>query len=516
MSSSTVTGPMLDVRELTVSVFSAGLPVTLVHAASFIISPGEIVGLVGASGSGKTVLCRSMTRLFPPGSGMRIEGEVCYNGRNILGLSGREMANVRRRIRYVFQEPMLALNPLLKLRTQLRFAAGDIPAPGARIEEMLDLAGIKDVEDVLECYPHQVSVGMAQRVCVAMALLPAPSLVIADEPTSALDASLRFGILDLFRQVQQRTGNALLLVTHDLEIARRYATRMLEVENGEVRSVSTPVTRPGLSFRQEIAGGTRQPLLSVRNLRCSVRQARAGRFMKRDRAVLQGVTLSIPPESSVALVGESGSGKTTLARCIVGLQVPESGEIVFQGMNIFPEVRNRETIGRTMQLLFQSNGMAFDPRMTIRESLAEAFQRNLPEGQDLREEELRIMEALQLPHDCLERYPRQLSGGQLQRAGLARALAAHPKLLVLDEPTSALDTVTAARLLELLRSLQAQENFSLFYITHDICTAVEFCDRLAVLEEGKIVEEGPGRNILDHPAHPVTARLLRDSRIGVS
>ena len=254
-------------------------------------------------------------------------------------------------------------------------------------------------------------------------------------------------------------------------------------------------------------------LLEVNALCYTVRLGSMTSFRKRTKPLLKGVSLLVEEGRSVALLGESGSGKTTLARCIVGLQEPDSGTITYNGINIYPETVNRKAIGLEIQMLFQASGASLDPSQTVLDSLAEAIDIRAGKTSKTTAEAERLVASVGLSQDCLGRVPSQLSGGQRQRIALARVLSVAPRLLVLDEPTSALDALTSAELLRFLKSMQAKEGFALLFITHNVLTALDFCDRVAVLHDGVIVEEGSSEDLHRYPRHEYTEQLLQDSRI---
>jgi peptide/nickel transport system ATP-binding protein len=254
-------------------------------------------------------------------------------------------------------------------------------------------------------------------------------------------------------------------------------------------------------------------LLEVNTLCSTLRPGSITSFRRKRRPLLKGVSLRIEEGTSLALLGESGSGKTTLARCIVGLQKPDSGTISYNGINLFPHAENRKAIGAAIQMLFQASGASLDPCMTVLDSLAEGLTLREGKSSQTAAEAERLMSSVGLSRDCLGRFPSQLSGGQRQRIALARVLSAAPRLLVLDEPTSALDALTSEQLLQLLKSMQAKEGFSLLFITHHVQTALSFCDRVAVLHNGMIVEEGSSEDLARRPRHEYTRQLLEDSGI---
>jgi ABC-type glutathione transport system ATPase component len=261
-------------------------------------------------------------------------------------------------------------------------------------------------------------------------------------------------------------------------------------------------------------------LLEVDDLRYAVRLDSMTSFRKKNTPLLRGVSFHVDEGESVALLGGSGSGKTTLARCIAGLQKPDAGSMFYKGINIFPRIENRLATGVEIQILFQASGASLDPRMTVLDSLSEGIgsragntHSRAGNTHSRAGEAGRLVSSVGLPGDCLGRFPSQLSGGQRQRVALARLLAVAPRLMLLDEPTSALDALTAVQLLRLLKSLQAERGFSLLVITHDVRTALAYCDRVAVLHDGLIVEEGPGADVSRRPQHEYTKRLLKDSNI---
>jgi peptide/nickel transport system ATP-binding protein len=252
-------------------------------------------------------------------------------------------------------------------------------------------------------------------------------------------------------------------------------------------------------------------LLEVDGLCYTVRLDSMTSFRRRTKPLLKGVSLFVEEGTSVALLGESGSGKTTLARCIVGLQEPDSGKITYNGINIFPQTRNRDSIGVEIQMLFQASGASLDPSLTVLESLAEGIEIRAGSGSKSTAEAERLVASVGLSEECLDRLPSQVSGGQRQRIALARALSVAPRLLILDEPTSALDALTSAQLLSLLKSMQTKEGFALLFITHHVQTALTFCDRVAILHNGVIVEEGSSEDLHRHPRHEYTQQLIEDS-----
>ena len=475
---------------------------------------------------------------------MRVEGAVTFDGSNLLALGDKQIRTIRRTsIRYVFQEPASSLNPRLLLQLQTRHALAEQEGRHRsnsknNIADLCSRMGVVEPSRVMASYPHQLSVGTLQRAIIAMGMLGQPKLIIADEPTSAIDASQRFQILDLLHGQCKTRGMALLLTTHDMEIARRYADTIIVLQSGRIVECAPADVFFGnplhgnsavlLSDVQLMAGrehghdaggieacarsrdgDCRDPLLQIKDLRAASRPSPrlSRRTLKRDPdyQILEGVTLTLNEGSATGLIGESGSGKTTLARCIAGLDLPAAGKISVYGVNIFPKMQNRRELGNTIQLVFQNYSSSLDPRLDIRSTLLEGLDKQEQEAEE-KLAELCLMMAL--PPEILHRFPRELSGGQRQRVALARALAASPKLLILDEPTSALDPATQLHIVETIRRIRQLTGVAILYISHDLMTASVLCEKIAVLHQGSIVEDAETSRILKEPEHPYTRQIV--------
>ena len=527
--------PLLQVHDLRVR-FGAK---EVVRGVDFAIAPGEKLALVGESGSGKTITALSLLRLV---ADAEISGEALWEQRNMLSFSERSMRALRGgEIAMVFQEPMTALNPLLTVGAQiaevLQLKRGQTAAEAAQgAIALLAKTGIPEPERRAQALPHQLSGGQRQRAMIAMALASAPRLLLADEPTTALDVTLRGQILDLLSELQRETGMAVLLITHDLNLVRRFADRVAVMEQGllvEQGSVAEVFARPQHPYTQRlIASQPRRdvpegsvdpkvpPVLQAQGLRVAYPTPlpglrgwfRQGRF-----EAVQGVDLRLPPGRTLGIVGESGSGKSTLAQAILGL-LPFEGQLQVAGQAWQqPAMRNspaNQALRRQVQVVFQDPFSSLSPRLTVEEIVGEGLRVHAPEA-DAAERRRRVLAALdevglteaQFP-GLLARYPHAFSGGQRQRLAIARALIVQPRLLVLDEPTSALDVTIQQQVLSLLQRLQREKGLTYLLITHDVDVVRAMAHEVLVMKDGAVLEAGAVAQVLEAPVHPYTRRLV--------
>ena len=525
---------LLSVDSLTISA-RAG---TLVDDVSFEIGRGGRVGLIGESGSGKTLTALSILGLLP--EGVRATGRIDFKGTDLLGLDENELCSVRGDgISMVFQEPMTALNPVMRVGNQIAEALvihkgiSKREAQAQAIEE-LRVVGIPDVEAKARAYPHQLSGGQRQRVMIAMAIACGPDLVIADEPTTALDVTVQAQVLHLLHDLVLADGTALLLITHDLPVVAGMCDEVLVmhdgliVERGPTRSVfddpQDPYTQkligsvPELSRTSESIPTPRiaAPKVSKAAPMVAVEQVTRTFALPRRKlsespgsidAVSQ-VSFTVAVGESFGIVGESGSGKTTVARMIVGLDHPSEGRIEVAGIDVAgARGSDLKELRRTAQMVFQDPMGSLDPRMKVGSIIAEPL-RSLKIPGDHRERVAELLDAVALPSDTARRYAHEFSGGQRQRIAIARALAPHPRLLVADEPVSALDMTVQTLTLELLADLKRRFDLTLVFISHDLSVVHEVCDRVAVMQNGKIVEIGDADEVYTNPRHDYTVSLL--------
>lgn len=522
---------LLEIRDLRVTFDGT----EVVHGVNLSMAAGERLALVGESGSGKSVTALSILRLL---ESARLSGSVQWQGRELLGLDEREMRAIRGdEIAMIFQEPMTALNPLLTIGQQigevLELKKGLLRSQAwPRVLQLLQDTGIDDPERRARSYPHQLSGGQRQRAMMAMALASEPQLLLADEPTTALDASLRLQMLELLTRLQERTGMAVLLITHDLALVRHFAQRIAVMEKGHLveqgecahlfKNPQHGYTRKLLASRPDRAGLASMPepeapalleasQLSVHypirlpGMRGWFRQGRFSALQDTDFRLHAGMTLGV--------MGESGSGKTSLALAVLGL-LPCDGRLDFGGQGWRGKPATDRSLRRRVQVVFQDPFSSLSPRRTVGEIVAEGLELHQP-GLSSTQVQSRVLHALaevgltpEAFPDLLSRYPHAFSGGQRQRIALARALIIQPEVLVLDEPTSALDVTVQQQILTLLQALQKSRGMAYLLITHDLDVLRAMAHEVLVLQKGQVVERGAAEQVLSDPSHAYTRQLL--------
>jgi peptide/nickel transport system ATP-binding protein len=600
---------LLDVHDLRVHLGAQDHPAVAVDGVSFSLQRGETLALLGESGCGKSITALSILRLLPP-SGRFVGGEVRLGDTDLLRVPEARMQDVRgRRIAMIFQEPQTALNPVLSIGTQIgEVLRRHTALRGAEIRrrscELLDSVGIPEPERRCDEYPHQLSGGMKQRVMIAMALAGEPDVLIADEPTTALDVTIQAQVLELLREIKQRTGMAMILITHDLGVVAEMADRVAVMYAGQIieqadresflASPQHPYSRKLFaalpdahhrgrpltviggavpSLTQEFTGCKFEPRCEWRmpvcattppavNEPCAGRQVRCHLFAEglsssiapledvspsrpvsderitaSEKATLivedldvyfpiqrgvfkktvgqvyavDGVTMTIPAATTLALVGESGCGKTTVGKGIVRLIEPTAGKVTFGDVDL-RALRGGDLrrMRRDIQFIFQDPFASMNPRMTIADIVAEGM---IAQGlggdrQSRRREVQSLLHQVGIDASACDRYPHEFSGGQRQRICIARALAVKPKLIICDEPTSALDVSVQAQILNLLKSLQDTLGLSYLFITHNLAVVEYLAHRVAVMYLGRIVEEGTVEEVFGNMRHPYTQALL--------
>ncbi len=529
--------PLLEVKGLRVA-FN-GQPV--VHGIDFSIQAGEKLALVGESGSGKTVSALSLLKLV---HNAEVNGQALLQGRDLLRLGERELRGVRGdEVAVIFQEPMTALNPLYTVGNQiaevLQLKKGMTAAQAHKAAvELLASTGIPEPARRVNAYPHQLSGGQRQRAMIAMALASAPKLLLADEPTTALDVSLRTQMLSLLADLQRQHGMAVLLITHDLNLVRRFADRVVVMERGAVveqgavgdvfASAQHPYTRRLLASKPQRDVAERDPgvsntapVLQTDGLQVSYPVPLGGFkgwFKTGAFVAVQGISLQVQPGETLGVIGESGSGKSTLALAALGL-LPFQGRLQVAGTDWVTAQRTRQTraLRQRMQVVFQDPFSSLSPRLTVEQIVGEGLVVHRPElsAQERREAVVRALAEVGLVQDpaqggdWLQRYPHEFSGGQRQRLAIARALIVQPQLLVLDEPTSALDVTVQQQVLMLLARLQRERGLSYLLITHDVDVIRAMAHQVLVMKNGQALEHGTVEKVLQSPQHPYTQALVR-------
>ena len=502
----------------------------VVDGVSFKLDRGEVLALVGESGSGKSLTALSLLQLLPRG-GRNPTGSIQIDGNQMIGASPEILHRTRGDLAgIVFQEPMTSLNPLQRIGRQVEEAV-TLHRPGTaaeirdRVITALRSAGFADAESRLDAFPHQLSGGQRQRVMIAMAIANDPALLIADEPTTALDVTIQSQILALLARLKHERGLALLLITHDLQIVRRYADLVCVmkdgtiVESGRVAEVFAAPTHPytrmllGAVPKGKPAPLAADPptLLKADDIRVHfpIRRGMLRRTVGYVRAV-DGVSIEVREGETVGLVGESGSGKTTLAFAVLRLE-QSTGHIALAGQDIGNlDRRSLRRLRASMQIVFQDPFGSLSPRLPVGDIVAEGLRVHEP-GLSRLERENRVSAALQevgLSPDSVERYPHEFSGGQRQRIAIARAIVLQPRFIVLDEPTSALDMSVQAQIVDLLRDLQERHRLGFLFISHDLKVVRALAHRVVVMKDGKIVEQGDADAVFSRPREPYTRTLM--------
>ena len=526
-----MTEPLLTVSGLRVGF--AGHDV--VHGIDFSIASGEKLALVGESGSGKTVTALSLLRLVQNAS---LGGTATFDGQDLLSMPERALRGLRGQdIAMIFQEPMTALNPLLTVGEQivevLQLKMG-LPRAQAwpKAIQLITDTGIADAATRANAYPHQLSGGQRQRAMIAMALACQPRLLLADEPTTALDVSLRGQILDLIGSLQQKSGMAVLLITHDLNLVRRFADRLIVMERGRIVEqgpVAEVFAQPRHSYTQRLIDSKPERDLAeaepselsivaqARGLRVGYSvpmRGLAGWFRRGEFVAVQGADFQIEAGRTLGIMGESGSGKSTLALATLGL-LPSSGELRLGELTWGASTPQNQRMRRTIQVVFQDPFSSLSPRLTVEEIVGEGLLVHEPalSAADRRDRVLAGLREVGLGTDgdalaLLRRYPHEFSGGQRQRLAIARALIIKPDILVLDEPTSALDVTIQKQVLTLLQRLQRERGLSYLLITHDVAVIRAMAHHVLVMKDGLMVESGPVTEVLQRPVQAYTRQLL--------
>ncbi|MBR9766048.1 MAG: ABC transporter ATP-binding protein [Rhodobacteraceae bacterium] len=525
---------LLDIQNLDVTLALPNGPLKAVRDVTLTLEPGESLGIVGESGSGKSMTALALMRLLPRSATCEAKA-LRFDGQELRDLSDPAFARQipGPRIGMIFQEPMTSLNPVYTIgrqMTEATVARGLLSEAEARRKaiDLLDRVGIPDPEGRMSQFPHQMSGGQRQRVMIAMTLMLDPELLIADEPTTALDVTVQAQILDLLDDLRRERGMGLILISHDLAVVAERTDRVAVMYLGEMVEQGTAqdvlyrpqhdYTKALLAAIPRLDGPARVPaqvaaapevekVISATNL-CREFHSRKGLFgPKKTVRALDDVSLELRRGETLAVIGESGSGKSTLARILLGLDLPDAGDVRMLGRPVL-DLPGAERAS-LVQPVFQDPYTSLNPRRRLSEIIARPL---VLRGEGDSASRLAAvkdaMEKVRLPDRLIHAYPSQLSGGQRQRVAIARALITEPEALICDEPTSALDVSVQAQILELLDDLRAKMGLTCLIITHDMAVVHETADRVAVMYQGRVVEEGSARDVLGNPSNDYTARLL--------
>jgi peptide/nickel transport system ATP-binding protein len=527
---STTNQPVLQVSKFNIDFWVEGVWYPAAIDMNFSVQAGKVLAVVGESGSGKTSIAMGLMDLLA--SNARVSGSVKVNDIEMVGAKKSLLRKTRGAdVAYIFQEPMTALNPLYTIGFQIvetlrtHYDMGPQEAK-TRAIELIKMVEIPDPEASFNKYPHQLSGGQRQRAMIAQSLACDPGLLVADEPTTALDVTVQAEILDLIRNLRDKLNSAILLITHDMGVVADLADYILVMKDGLTVEYGTSdqiFNRPQHPYTQQLLSAVPKlgsvavrelkpelvglpPVLKLQNV--SIEYPKKGR-VPAFRAVTD-FSLEIYPGEIVGLVGESGSGKTTVGRASIGLLPAVEGKIEIVGRDISkPTSQELREIRRFTGIVFQDPGSSLNPRLPIGESIGEPLLLSGDaKGAELDRRVEDLLDSVELPRSYRNRYPHELSGGQRQRVGIARALALTPSLLIADEPTSALDVSVQARFLELLQSLQDQLKFACLFITHDLAVVDILSHRIAVMQNGRLVEVGTRDQILKSPREEYTKRLI--------
>jgi peptide/nickel transport system ATP-binding protein len=536
-------GAVLSLDRLGVTFASPHGVVHAVRDLSLTVAAGECLGVVGESGAGKSQAFLAALGLLAPNG--RATGSAHFGSLDLLTLSPRELDRIRgARIGLVFQDPMTSLTPHLRIGDQIaeplvQHTGVSFTEARTRALALLNQVHVTDAERRMRQYPHELSGGMRQRVMIAIALSCDPQLLIADEPTTALDVTIQAQILSLLAELKRSRGMSMVLITHDMGTVAGVADRVAVMRRGEVVEQGTvgsifkapqhPYTRDLLvavhganDYRSvavafdTVAPATASPTLVLDNVRVNFK-VRTRPFGKQQTlAAVSGVSLKLAAGEALGVVGESGSGKSTLARAALQLIRPESGRVVWLGRQVETLAQNAlRPLRRDVQVIFQDPLASLDPRMTAAEIIAEPLQVHRPDlDRSAREAEvLRALDVVRLDRELAGRYPHELSGGQCQRVGIARAMVTQPKLLICDEPVSALDATVQEQIVNLLADLKRETGLAILFISHNLSVVQQLCDRILVLYLGRMMELAPAASVLARPLHPYTAELLESAPI---
>ena len=528
---------LLEIKNAEIKFSVEGGIVNAVNDISFDIIKGETLAIVGESGSGKSVTARTIMKMLPKNSSVGSNLKVSFKGSDISNFSQEQMRQIRGdTITMIFQEPLTSLNPLHKIGSQIIEVLQEhnqISKSEAKKKalELLKEVQIPQPEERLNQYPHQLSGGQRQRIMIAMAIANRPDLLIADEPTTALDVTIQSQILKLLKELQKKYGMAIMLITHDLTVVRKTSDRICVMRYGKIverGNTEEVFTNPQHEYTKHLINsepsGEPDPFdeakkdLIIEGQKCTVKFIlKKGNFLSQKKSELiavNNVDIKTRYGETIGIVGESGSGKSTLGMSLIKLQEINSGKIFFKNQ----EIQNYNTqkmkeLRQHLQIVFQDPFSSLNPRHTVKQIIGEGLEINRKDLSKEEKENLvkKTLNEVNLDESTLHRFPHEFSGGQRQRIAIARAIIMNPEFILLDEPTSALDLSIQAQIIDLLRSLRRNHNLSYIFISHNLKVIRSLCHYTLVMKDGKVIEEGITKDVLDNPINEYTNQLVQSA-----
>ena len=522
---------VIEIKDLSVSFTQNNELVKAVQKSNFFINEGECFSIVGESGSGKSVTAMSMMKLIKESNNTLISGHIKFEDENLLTLSEKKLTKIRGKgISMIFQEPMTSLNPLHTIKKQIGECLFNLNKKEERIVELLREVGIENAEERLDHFPHQLSGGQRQRVMIAMAIANNPKLLIADEPTTALDVTIQKQILDLLDSLRKKFQMSLLLITHDLSIVKKISDRVCVMKNGQIveqgetkslfKKPKHPYTLKLINSspnEKKFKSKNSMIILKINNLNIRY-QLNSNSFFNRKNKFFHAVknlNIQLAKGSTLGVVGESGSGKSSFALAMLKL-IKSEGDIFYKNYNISKlNDTSFRNFRKNIQIIFQDPFASLSPRLTIERIIGEGLEVH---KKGLKKNEvsnliLRIIEKVGLEKSMLNRYPHEFSGGQRQRIAIARALILEPEIIILDEPTSALDMTVQKQIVDLLLQLQKDLTLTYIFISHDLKIVKALSDRIVVMRNGEVIEEGSVKEIFLKPKESYTKKLMQSAFI---
>ena len=520
---------LLEIQNLKMHIDTYDGKVKAVDGVNLNIFPGEIVGIVGESGSGKSLTSRTILKLLPEG-GKIVSGKILFNNKNLIKSTEDELKKIRgSKISFIFQNPSTFLNPVLKIGDQISeniilHQKKNKKEANKIVIKILSDVGLRNPDKITDCYPHQLSGGMQQRVMIAMAISCKPELIIADECTTALDVTTQLQILDLLKEISKKINTAILLITHNLAVVSHICSRVYVMFEGKTIETATSkdlFNKPNHSYTKQLLNSSRQiendefysakkdnEILNIKNIKRFFKLPSTKKPLK----AVNGISFLLKEGEILGIAGESGSGKTTVANLLMGLIKNSSGQISFLNKEINHYIKHqRINFRKNIQMIFQDPYGSLNPRKTIGSTLSLALKIHFKlKDEALRKKVFELLNMVELspPKDFVDRHPHELSGGQQQRVAIARAISTKPKLIISDEAVASLDMSIRSDILKLLKKINKETKVSMIMISHDLSVLKNMCSRIAVMHLGKIVEIGSKKEIFNNPKENYTKSLI--------